>query len=387
MQEPIYYKLSLDKYKPKSSRIESDSVKTKIEEFTQGFDSLFSEDVKAELEQTTNPQQFVEKSSVYDPTRQWTYPLDFIIQDNIENKGTVISQYYYDPGFIYDQVKSYTPVIRYKALANLAQDRNLTYTAWFQEEQKKTSFRNVSTITNVTDNVITIQFDIMPVISKDQWIILTSSNNTEFELFGQVQDVKSRVSEKTITFRAPNYILSKANTTFPGWQQDTGLLAKEMFRRNFLYGYDEYEQTGIRIDSLNSKYFRISLNDMRFWFEIPKLSANVWYGMVLNISKLYQELSLNLYTLPSDVINTTKLVPYFEEYKKEIFDASFELGTYYEILASNLKLTNIRLLNERLEPEKQSLFLNMQIIRDAHLALIIDNAIPRSRLPYVGNVQ
>ena len=387
MQEPIYYKLSLDKYKPKSSRIESDSIKTKIEEFTQGFDSLFSEDVKAELEQTTNPQQFLEKSSVYDPTRQWVYPSNFIIQDNIENKGTIISQYYYDPGFIYDQVKSYTPVIRYKALANLAQDGNLTYTAWFQEEQKKTSFRQVSAITNVIDNVITAQFDIMPVISKDQWIVLTSSNNTDFELFGQVQDVKSRISEKTITFRAPNYMLSKANVVFPGWQQDTGLLAKEMFRRNFLYGYDEYEQTGIRIDSLNSKYFRISLNDMRFWFEIPKLLANTWYGMVLNISKLYQELSLNLYTLPGDTVNTTKLVSYFEEYKKEIFDASFELGTYYEILASNLKLTNIRLLNERLEPEKQSLFLNMQIIRDAHLALIIDNAIPKSRLPYVGNVQ
>jgi len=388
MQEPIYYKLSLIKYQPKSSRIESPEVKAKIDEFTTGFNKLFGEDIKAEMEQIVNPQQTVEKSSVYDPIRQWTYPIDFIVQHTIENYGTIIAQYHYDIGYLYDQLKEYTPIIRYKAIANFAPNQNLTYTCWFQEEQKKTTFRPVSSIVSVNGNLITVAFDILPKIQKNQWLGLLSTNNTNFELFGQVQNIQDRPSGRYITFRSPNYILNKMNVIYPTWQQDTGLIGKEIFRRNFLYGYDEFEQLGIRIDSINSKYFRISLNDMRWWFELPnKLLANTWYGMVINIAKLYQEISLHLYTIAPKTSKTTKLVPYFEGFKKDIYDATFQLGSFYEILASNLRLTNIRLLNERLEPEKHSLFLNMNLVRDAHLALIIDNAIPRLRLPYIGNVQ
>lgn len=388
MQEPIFYKINLIKYQPKSSRIESIDIKSKIDEFTTGFDKLFNEDKKAELEQITNPQQTVEKSSVYDPIREWTYPTDFIVQETIENYGTTIAQYHYDVGYLYDQIKGYTPVIKYKVKPNLPKDKNLTYTCWFQEEQKRTIFRHVSEVVNITNNLITVKFDIMPPIIIDQWIGLTSTNNADFELFGQVQDVKTRITDKTITFRVPNYILTQANSVFPTWSIDSGLVGKEIFRRNFLYGYDETSQQGIRIDSLNSKYFRIALNDMRWYFTMPeRLLADTWYGLVINVAKLYQELSLNLYTLPSDSLKTTKLIPYYESYRKEVYDAEFNLDMFYSILSSNLRLSNIRLLNERLEPEKQSLFLNMNLVRDAHLALVIDNCIPCLRLPYVGNVQ
>lgn len=387
MQKPLYYKLSLIKYQPKASRIEPDIVKNKIDEYTQGFEKLFGEDFKAELEQTTNPQQNIERSTVFDPTRQWTYPLDFIVRSNIDNFGTIISKYHYDISHLYGQLGDYIPVIRYKSKSNFLKDRNMTYTAWFKEEQKPTTFKPVFEIVNVSGNEITVRFEIMPNLKNSQWMGLTSTNNTNFDLFGQIQEIKTRPAERTIKFRAPNYILNKANVAFPTWQQDTGLLAKEIFRRNFLYGYDESSQKGIRIDSLNSKHFRISLNDMRFWFDVPRFNANLWYGMVLNIAKLYQSISLNIYTLPNTNLKTTKLQPYYESYIKNIYDNEFELNSYFEILASNLRLTNIRLLNERLEPEKHSIFLNMNIIRDAHLAMIIDNADPKIREPYIGNVQ
>lgn len=387
MQEPIYYKISLVKYQVKSSRLESQEIKDKMQDFTQGFESIFGNDIKSELKQISNNQQTEESTSVYDPIREWTYPKDFIVRQEISNFGTVISEYHYDLGYLYEQLKEYTTVVKYKAKAKLPKNNNLAYTCWFQEKQSRTIFRPVSSISKVDKNEITITFDVSPQFKVDQWVVLSSSTNPNFELFGQIQAVNIRPSGLSVTFRAPNYILSKAETAHPNWKNDNGLIAREMFRRNFLHSYDEYSQKGIRIDSLNSKYFRISLNDMRFWFEMPvKLNPDVWYGMVFNLSKLYQEISMNLYTI-DETSKSTILKPFYESYRTDIYDAEFDLDIPYSILASNLKLTNIRILSEKLDKEKQSLFLNMNVIRDAHLAHVIDNCIPRLRSPYIGNVQ
>jgi hypothetical protein len=47
-------------------------------------------------------------------------------------------------------------------------------------------------------------------------------------------------------------------------------------------------------------------------------------------------------------------------------------------------LTNIRILNKVIEEEKHSKFLNLQIIKDASNCLLIDNAKPVMKLPYIG---
>ena len=59
----------------------------------------------------------------------------------------------------------------------------------------------------------------------------------------------------------------------------------------------------------------------------------------------------------------------------------------YELKNSSLKLTNIRLLRDTIEEEKHSLWLNRNIVRDSDLAIIIDNAIPKMRLPYMGQAK
>ena len=56
----------------------------------------------------------------------------------------------------------------------------------------------------------------------------------------------------------------------------------------------------------------------------------------------------------------------------------------YKVLASYLKMTNLRLMTTTIEPEKMVKFLNESIVSDSDQSLIIDNAIPRIKLPYVG---
>ena len=56
----------------------------------------------------------------------------------------------------------------------------------------------------------------------------------------------------------------------------------------------------------------------------------------------------------------------------------------YKVMASYLKMTNLRLMSTTIEPEKMVKFLNESIVSDSDQSLIIDNAIPRIKLPYVG---
>jgi hypothetical protein len=56
----------------------------------------------------------------------------------------------------------------------------------------------------------------------------------------------------------------------------------------------------------------------------------------------------------------------------------------YYLTPSSMDLTNVRLFNKTAETDKQSLILNQNIVKDAQLAIIIDNALPQSKLPYVG---
>jgi hypothetical protein len=56
----------------------------------------------------------------------------------------------------------------------------------------------------------------------------------------------------------------------------------------------------------------------------------------------------------------------------------------YKVMASYLKMTNLRLMSTTIEPEKMVKFLNESIVSDSDQSIIIDNAIPRIKLPYVG---
>jgi hypothetical protein len=51
-------------------------------------------------------------------------------------------------------------------------------------------------------------------------------------------------------------------------------------------------------------------------------------------------------------------------------------------------LTNIRLYKEN-EPDdiKQMFILNQNIVQDSHLAIVIDNALPRLHLPFIAQTK
>jgi hypothetical protein len=60
----------------------------------------------------------------------------------------------------------------------------------------------------------------------------------------------------------------------------------------------------------------------------------------------------------------------------------------YRLISSPLSITNIRLFDSlENDTEKQMTLLNEAIVEDAQLAIIIDNALPRLRLPWIAKTK
>ena len=56
----------------------------------------------------------------------------------------------------------------------------------------------------------------------------------------------------------------------------------------------------------------------------------------------------------------------------------------YVLRAGPSVITNIRLMDTIIPEEQQSMFLNQTVVLDTDSGMIIDNAIPQIRSPYIG---
>jgi hypothetical protein len=120
---------------------------------------------------------------------------------------------------------------------------------------------------------------------------------------------------------------------------------------------------------------------------LPALTKDKWYGLFVNFSNVFKQLTLNVWRIQWDsatnlpattdlVIVLNKTVPMTQG------DRSSSIS--YFLKPSSMDLTNIRLFNKVAETDKQPLVLNQNIVKDAQLAIIIDNALPQSKNPYIG---
>lgn len=144
------------------------------------------------------------------------------------------------------------------------------------------------------------------------------------------------------------------------------------------------EQFGVGfIARLSSSKLEITINSQVHTFMHNLiLGSDEWYGLVINMSNTFRELSVHIYHLdesnnrnrPQDATNNLELQ--FKEIRA--LDQAFiwDLDRGYQLRGGKLKLTNIRLWKKAIEEEQHSNILNQSLVRDAHLALVVDNAIP-----------
>ena len=184
-------------------------------------------------------------------------------------------------------------------------------------------------------------------------------------------------------------VLDYIKVNFNSWTLYTDLIAQKSFSRIFLNSL--HNGKGIKIELYENRHFKITMNDKYQYFSIPNdkasIESKIWHGLFINFGNMFKQLTLNVWKMqwnPVDKIPATtdlrliynKTVPFARE------DRSSDMQYFLE--PSFMDLTNIRLFNKVAETDKQVLILNQNIVKDAHLAIIIDNALPQSNMPYFG---
>jgi len=364
---------------------------------------------------------------IQDPIRSYVYRELPIVGYDLNNNWTIVFNNYYDlngafnevPEFTYDQGK-YKNVVRYKVRPKLLANEEISFTSWFSlknfyDNQKLRRMGlpviNVTVQSYTSD---TITFSSYPAKHN-----LTAWNSYADDPEGYVAIkgdsahsggyIVLSVTDEYV-FTIPNY-----STTFdPAVSQWKMQKAQS---RNLISGLylDNEQYKGFRVDIIHSGviepetsnfigqgsfYLRLNGDTLNSPLQFTP-EPNEWYGIVVNVSNKYKQLSINAWKLsynpvdPSD--QTSQLEPVHEDVRtltqNYVFEAPEELNTdlespyygtdqnAYKIFSGPLFLTNVRVFKSMIDINSQSTVLNQNVVRDSQLAHIIDNAKPLLNLP------
>ena len=119
------------------------------------------------------------------------------------------------------------------------------------------------------------------------------------------------------------------------------------------------------------------------------LTKGEWYAATINLNNLAKQLSLFLYNTVelTAAINPDRTADLKSIYinTQTITATSVPAGYAWKLLGCETDLTNIRIWSEPIEEELQELILSQYVVKDSHLALLLDNASPELLLPTVTN--
>lgn len=157
-------------------------------------------------------------------------------------------------------------------------------------------------------------------------------------------------------------------------------------------GYDSTTATGWKLSTFASRYFvfKSTYEDVIFILQ-NNLAEDSWYAYFFNASNEYAQLSLDLWirkwndTSPAPPQTTDLENIYSKSVITTVGDRTPQVERKYLLPASNTVCTNIRLLSAtENDLPKQMILLNQTILQDAQYAIIVDNALPRLKLPFIA---
>lgn len=441
---PVYFKIQLTKYEvQKNTTFLNPEAEVELKDYTVNTKDLFGEEIKNQEIDLTKPEQYVVTSQrrFEDPTRSYLNKDLPIIEYDLNNNWTIVFNNYYDLDKIFindpNTIDTISPdsgfndeekdAVRWKADPVLEANDERSFVCWFRTrnfvDRNKLVPKPASKVPITIDNIGTgtITYSTYPIPHKlnmrpnPEGYVSISGDGTRsggFEILEIIDAFKFKIKDDG----APAPI----NTA--GWKM------QKAQARNLFDGY--YDGQGIKIDIiwsgsnpvespatttyLQTGSFRVKINELTIYSPfgagiqstigqfIP--TTDDWYGFVFNFSNIFRQYSLKVWRLTYDPENpmsqtsdlslvhsldgvTTKAYTFnIPPFIESNYDSPF-YGTNnysYKTKSSPLWATNYRIFKHMIEEEKQSAILNQNVIDDAQLAIIIDNAKPVLKLPKVA---
>ena len=431
LNAPVYFKIELQKYSPRSNTYFQDpAYKEELEGISLTTQELFGEEVKAEELKSSKPQQYATTITQMsqDPIRSYVYKDLPIIEYDLNNNWTIVLNNYYDLSeafvdtaeFVFDPSR-YKNAIRYKSLPLLENNGELSYTCWF-------SLRDFYDNTKMTKRGYPILNATLESSDSDYLYLSTYPNRHRLEIReSYASNPEGYVAIKADKLHSGGYeVLSvideyrftvkNNSTTFS--QGTIVWKVQKAQSRNLISGLylDEAgDMKGIRIDLIHSGVMDENTNPFLGQGSLViRLNNTIinsplqftpeygeWYGVVVNVSNIYKQIAANVWGLTYDPVNpneqSSKLQKLHEEVRMFtdpiLFSAPSDIVTdkespfygtetnAYKIFTGPIYLSNVRLFKNMIDVDTQSTVLNQNIVRDAQLAHIIDNAKPLLNIP------
>ena len=302
-----------------------------------------------------------------------------ITEENVYNQWTIISKYHYALGTLLDG----TVGVKYRYDGGWAATDDRAFTFWFRPQYLTPIGINVNinSITNSNGNAM-ITTPILPTgpsaIKPGNWVAITGTTS-----YNGIQPVRSVDTDtNTITLDIPY-----TNSTISG----TAKFNKEV--SNTLISYDTNVAPTLSFVQLTytQNWFIIKLNDIYYKYDLGTLSLikGKWYSAVININNLAKQLSLFLYNAVETAgsINPDRTADLTNIYTNTQTVPAISVPDDYvwKLLGCKSDLTNIRIWSEPISEELQELILSQYVVKDSHLALLLDNASPELMLSTVTN--
>lgn len=145
------------------------------------------------------------------------------------------------------------------------------------------------------------------------------------------------------------------------------------------------DNKGLKISTTNENIFvQINNDTHQFTYNSP-VNSEAWYGIVFNLNNKFNQISTSVYRLDpnSNLLtnnSTQNSITNILEETKSISQYNWLTAKQWALMPGKVKITNVRLFKKPIEAEQRLNILQQYIVRDNHLATVIDNAVPSIQL-------
>jgi hypothetical protein len=428
---PVYFKIELQKYSPRSNTFFQDPVyKEELDGISLTTPELFGEETRAEEIKVSKPQQYATTITQMsqDPIRSYVYKDLPIIEYDLNNNWTIVLNNYYDlieafndvSEFEYDPMR-YRNAIRYKSLPKLGATEEISFTCWFSLRDFYDNTKMVKRpypILNATLETWDQNFLNFSTYPQRHRLEVWQSYASNPEGYVAIKGDKLHSGGYEVLEVIDEYRFKVKNNSTNFSDGTIVWKVQKAQSRNLISGL--YEDSvgdikGLRVDLIHSGVMDdstnpflgqgslvIRLNDTIIYSGLqftPEFGD--WYGVVVNVSNVYKQIAANIWGLTYDPVDPNEQSSKLKKLHSEVrmftdpivFEAPSDKVTdkfspyygteinAYKIFTGPIWISNIRLFKNMIDIDVQSTVLNQNIVRDAQLAHIIDNAKPILNIP------
>lgn len=379
---PIYWSLTLNKYEKRNNIIFEDSTqKDKLDDKAKGLDDLFGIESKEEAEDAINKEQIRVNEGDLDLIRSFINSNLVFTSLELENNYTLFSNTQYDLNSLYRKFATPSLAVSYKNKFKVTQDSASTLTYWSSYNKVLNQSLNC-VVTNYSGSIYKVTLS-------------TGSYHTDFKVGSYISLFKKESIGKTYKYMMEitsiNNDRDEILCTPYGMdsidESSVNLVNLTTDRPILNSGINEYNQiTEVRsfVEDSDAGRFKVFLDDVyalnidyfgeQYTFKFTEqLSYDHFYGFVITFNLRYRQLGVYVYQV--DSTNSSDNLILVDDFVVEQFtNETKESTNVLNLLASPVKLTNIRLVDEHIEENKHHGYMSRMYIDNASKTIIVDNA-------------